>query len=219
MFSKNHPAWCILCDQIKTKEYIASAKEREVVPRNMWEGDWKICNVCGLRKHRSEYRTRKRGNETLSEAVCKECEHEKQREYRNRPGVKERTRLASKKRRAEMGKEGKANEHLQKAYGISLSDKKEMLAKNKNKCPICSTSTPEMFWTVDHCHRTGKIRDVICDRCNKMLGLSRDNPETLLAAYRYVLKHGHSEARSGICLEGIPKPDEEWEFEAQLEEP
>jgi len=92
-----------------------------------------------------------------------------------------------------------------------------MIEKNHWLCPICRTDNPGRWWAIDHCHRTGKVRDVICDKCNKMLGLANDDPCRLLSAATYLIKHGLD--RNPV--EGIPnrpKPDEEWEFEAQLEE-
>ena len=110
----------------------------------------------------------------------------------------------------------KAEEHLLKAYGMTLKEKEEIIRKNNGLCPICRTDRPDMWWTVDHCHRTGKIRDVICDKCNKMLGLAKDNPFTLLTAAHYVSNHAFNR-ESGIMVENVAKPDEERELEEDSE--
>lgn len=58
------------------------------------------------------------------------------------------------------------------------------------KCAICGSSDPGKRGTsrlcVDHCHATGKVRGLLCGWCNKMLGLARDNIETLENAIKYL---------------------------------
>lgn len=41
---------------------------------------------------------------------------------------------------------------------------------------------------VDHCHLTGKIRGLLCDRCNRGLGYFKDNSKALLNASKYILR-------------------------------
>ena len=41
-------------------------------------------------------------------------------------------------------------------------------------------------WAVDHDHKTGKIRGLLCSSCNKALGFLQDSPILALAAYRYL---------------------------------
>lgn len=47
--------------------------------------------------------------------------------------------------------------------------------------------------TVDHCHTTGQVRGVLCENCNKGLGLFKDSPERLLSAARYLLRFQEKE--------------------------
>jgi hypothetical protein len=47
---------------------------------------------------------------------------------------------------------------------------------------------------VDHCHRTGKVRGVICQGCNKALGFIKDRPETAERMAAYL--RGHDDAVS-----------------------
>lgn len=39
---------------------------------------------------------------------------------------------------------------------------------------------------VDHCHKQGHVRGLLCSNCNTLLGLAKDDPETLLRAIRYL---------------------------------
>lgn len=58
-------------------------------------------------------------------------------------------------------------------------------------CAICGASSTEngRRLCVDHCHTTGRVRKLLCDRCNRGLGFSHDNPDTLTSAARYIRTH------------------------------
>ena len=45
-------------------------------------------------------------------------------------------------------------------------------------------------WRVDHDHKTGQVRGLLCDRCNLGIGYMQDGPDILIAAARYVMKYG-----------------------------
>lgn len=54
-------------------------------------------------------------------------------------------------------------------------------------CAICGDLVQKFH--IDHCHTTGKFRDLLCSNCNSGLGLFRDNPDALRNAALYVEKH------------------------------
>jgi transposase-like protein len=55
------------------------------------------------------------------------------------------------------------------------------------RCKICRTSQSKR-WHWDHDHKTGKLRDILCNKCNLGLGLFNDSPEILKKAARYLEK-------------------------------
>jgi len=79
-----------------------------------------------------------------------------------------------------------------KSFGISTAQYQTMLAGQKGVCAIClqpETST----WkgslrrlAIDHCHQTGKVRGLLCHKCNPGLGAFKHNPEFLRKAARYL---------------------------------
>ena len=79
-------------------------------------------------------------------------------------------------------------------YGISLFQYKTMLAKQGFKCAVCMEDAPiELVGTyqsrrlsVDHNHTTGKVRGLLCIRCNSFIGFARDCPEVLQKAIDYL---------------------------------
>ena len=82
---------------------------------------------------------------------------------------------------------------LRRRYGISLAERNEMERKQGGVCAICKT-LPEHPGVngklhVDHNHKTGKVRELLCWRCNRVLGLLADDPFVAGALYKYACKH------------------------------
>jgi hypothetical protein len=63
-----------------------------------------------------------------------------------------------------------------------------MLAAQKGKCAICHYAFGQKVgdMKVDHDHKTGAVRGLLCDHCNRGLGFMRDNPDLLARASKYV---------------------------------
>jgi hypothetical protein len=76
--------------------------------------------------------------------------------------------------------------HLKNTYGITLEQFDEIVSSQNNRCPICDNPTIE--FAVDHCHRTGDIRGIICNYCNSGLGYFKDDIKALEGAIRYLQK-------------------------------
>jgi hypothetical protein len=77
--------------------------------------------------------------------------------------------------------------HLKRKYGITLEQYDEMLQAQGGGCGICGVAPPSRSSLhVDHDHRTGRIRGLLCFRHNNALGDFDDDPALLRAALRYV---------------------------------
>ncbi|WP_425545633.1 endonuclease VII domain-containing protein [Glutamicibacter creatinolyticus] len=68
----------------------------------------------------------------------------------------------------------------------------ELSESQDHKCAICGDpygmeSLKHPLY-VDHCHQTGKVRGLLCSRCNTGLGLFRDSPDLMLAAVTYLTR-------------------------------
>ncbi len=80
-----------------------------------------------------------------------------------------------------------------KKYGIAPSDFMDLLTIQNGRCAICGyseTDKPNFFPVVDHCHKTGKVRGLLCMACNQALGKFKDETDRLFAAIAYLTKHG-----------------------------
>ena len=75
------------------------------------------------------------------------------------------------------------DQRYKRRYGISYAEYKAMLSKQKNKCLICNT---EDILVVDHNHKTGEVRGLLCHGCNCAIGLLRDDPSVLQSAITYL---------------------------------
>lgn len=81
------------------------------------------------------------------------------------------------------------NKELIKSFNISLEEYDDMLERQNNLCAICrkpQNSTRNLSFAVDHCHNTGKVRGLLCDWCNRALGLFQDDVNVLKSAIKYL---------------------------------
>ena len=84
------------------------------------------------------------------------------------------------------------NYDLKKSYGITLDDYNSMLSKQNGCCFICETHVDDINTgrkknlCVDHCHKTNEVRGLLCDNCNRGIGLLRDSKELLKRAIKYL---------------------------------
>ena len=93
--------------------------------------------------------------------------------------------------------EDRRRTHLKTTYGLTLEDYEEMLSKQDGKCAICQVSQDisidrrgrvKSTLYIDHCHKTGKVRGLLCSLCNNGLGNFRDSDELLNKAVEYLKK-------------------------------
>lgn len=79
--------------------------------------------------------------------------------------------------------------HLVKTYGIDNIQYSKMLEEQKYRCAICLTDQNDLNKPlfVDHCHKSSKIRGLLCNRCNTGLGMFQDNIQNLQRALGYLL--------------------------------
>ncbi|MFI7702530.1 endonuclease VII domain-containing protein [Nonomuraea sp. NPDC049480] len=136
-----------------------TVREAVVVPEGR-----KYCPRCKEVKPVTEF-GRNRAEKSGLTAYCKPCHNVAMREER-------------------IKNHGSArNYHLKRRYGITEDDFERMLAQQGGLCAICR-AVPGTF--VDHCHRTGRVRGVLCFNCNNGLGHFGDNLVLLELAALYL---------------------------------
>jgi len=79
------------------------------------------------------------------------------------------------------------SQSLRRKYGLTITDRDALVAAQKGACPICKETPAKLV--IDHCHRSGKVRALLCDRCNRLLGVAGDDVALLQASIRFLKKH------------------------------
>jgi len=160
--------------------YRAHSTRRPMIPGA--ERQSKRCKSCAVEKMRSEFTVRQSGPRAGHLAsYCKKCSVEKSRLCQQRdPSRYERIERPSR---------------LKRLYGITVSDYDRMLVEQLGGCAICgSTDVKHRKYTrkkvvafaVDHDHTTGKVRGLLCNHCNRAVGLINDNPHIAARMANYL---------------------------------
>ena len=143
----------------------------------------KRCSICKQYKDETEFAFQNKAENKLVSA-CKECSNKRQRENRQKDleRIRERDRISYQKRkekRVENSRRYRKNNpgkimdsNLRIKYGITREQYFEMLEEQGYKCAICGKPRElhSRNFAVDHNHKTGKVRGLLCDGCNYGVG-------------------------------------------------
>lgn len=158
---------CKECKAFRRKVYLRTREKREPPAT-------KTCCDCRLEKDYSLFRKHKNyADGTMP--MCLDCYNIRRRAYRARPEVKLKTKISDKYR------------NIRKNYGLSKEEYLEFIRENPC-CVICKVSFSKERSVIDHCHVSGEIRGLLCNRCNRLLGFAQDSTEILKSAIDYLNK-------------------------------
>ncbi len=126
---------------------------------------------------RDPERVRKLANERSKRAYAKDLE-------------KSRAQARAVAARARQDEEKRAKINMRKragGAGITAEQFAKMLSDQGGVCAICRTDEPSKHagakgWNIDHCHKTRKVRFILCNACNRGLAAFRDNSMNLMRA-------------------------------------
>jgi hypothetical protein len=101
--------------------------------------------------------------------------------------ARKKIRAQEKRRRAEYLTYEKMRDGMLKTkYNMTLADFELLLDLQDRKCGTCNKAND---LCVDHCHNTGKVRGILCQGCNKSLGLIKESIDTLKNLINYLERH------------------------------
>ncbi len=92
----------------------------------------------------------------------------------------------------------KIKSYILRKYNLSKNEYNKLYKNQNGQCAICGTICKNHFdkstinirtFNIDHCHKTGKVRGLLCGGCNSMIGHADDNIEILLSAIDYLRKN------------------------------
>ena len=177
----------------------------------------KVCSICHVKKPVSEFNLHhaKTKGESKYRSECKICQtiYRKENAYKYKEGqrlyniqnaekIKKRrdeyrSNLDNREKAREYAKEYQRNnpqrqrDRTLKQYGITQQDYDTMLESQNFGCAICGTKKNgrKKNFVVDHDHKTGVVRGLLCTQCNAGLGNYKDNPESIRRAIEYLNKH------------------------------
>lgn len=180
-------------------------KHKRTVRAEKREADPKRCVKCGEVKPLSEFTIHNR-EKGQHRNFCHECEKAWIRKYHKTPQGKEKRKkwVDQNKEKIEEYKEVYRNDPektkaskkyhrkywLMKQFGLTPDDYDRMLKDQNGCCAICGSDKSgnrSKNFMIDHDHGTGKVRGLLCRRCNQAIGAFDDNPDLLRKAADYLL--------------------------------
>lgn len=139
----------------------------------------KNCACCKHRKLKEQFMINKQQKDGLS-CYCRECQHKKSAAYRekNREKIRANYRSAALKFKL-------------KKFGLTLDKYVDMLIEQKGCCAICNISDIKYkrAFDIDHNHKTGKVRGLLCKQCNFLVGLSQESFLIINKLKQYLKKY------------------------------
>lgn len=159
----------------------------------------KKCSVCKLVKKASEFIKDNRLKSGLH-SHCRKCQSVKYKKFLEKPGFKEDQKIYRKKYYDEKEKNFLLPQpiiirkaYLKRIYNLEVEEYVALIEKQNNKCAICGKEETELTRnnnkkaiSIDHCHKTGRIRGLLCGKCNKGIGYFNDDIEILQKAIEYL---------------------------------
>lgn len=175
-------SWCKSCSyELKLNKY----KKKEeagllsristITAKELKEHDLKRCPTCKLVKSLEEFYTSKNSNGGYA-SHCKECSR-----YLNKKITPN-----QRKKYYTRSKERVRNYNLIKRYGITLEEYNIILKKQNNVCAVCGGKDKKKSLAVDHNHKTGEVRGLLCGRCNPALGFIQESPKLVKQLLKYL---------------------------------
>ncbi len=148
----------------------------------------KICPVHGQLsvndiRIKDKRKISKKGNPIISR-MCRLCDNANAKAWKIKTSYKPPNR---------------SGRHRKRLYGITNEQYQSMLVLQDGKCAICKQHETRKLHgkicplSVDHCHKTGKIRQLLCHKHNLMIGYAEDSEEIMLKGLNYLRRHAAAE--------------------------
>jgi len=116
--------------------------------------------------------------------VCKECDAKRQKQWYTDHREEHKAHVKTYKLTI-----GYYEVRLREKYKLTGEEVMSRIIAQEGLCALCFESLEGRRACIDHDHKTGKVREILCSGCNTMLGFARDDPEILQKAIDYLERH------------------------------
>lgn len=110
---------------------------------------------------------------------CRKCHKEDVKDYRKK--LKVNFPVKFKKQNRDV-----ALRRILRNFGVTINEYEMLLLKQKGVCAICKEEERGKNLAVDHDHKTGRVRGLLCSRCNTVLGRVEDRVDLLKNMISYL---------------------------------
>ena len=201
---------CILCQNLYRKKWYAEKKGiKRLHRKEVREADPKFCVGCKTEKRLTEFGWHDRAKRQ-HRSICRDCVSEHSHDYYQSPRGKEKREDWIEKNKdlierykelyrlrglvhPEQKKKNSKRYMLKYEYKMTKEEYDQRLKDQDGKCAICGTEKPYnqegKNFAIDHDHKKGIIRGLLCHGCNVGLGHFKDDPSLLQRAIDYLGKY------------------------------
>lgn len=196
-----------ICKECLLEKPLADYRCRHSTDKTYYEHVCKKCQVVKAKERRNSNlpaaraAERQRNSRWAAENRDRKREHRAAYRERNKAKIKEASRLRYQAKKGEYKERHRKyyeenysrvkDAELQRKYGITLEDYEAMHLAQGGVCAICGKPETSVFrgtprsLSVDHHHKTGQVRELLCFRCNSVLGKLEESPELIKKLLAY----------------------------------
>ena len=145
----------------------------------------KVCTKCRREKPASEFGKNKQHRDGL-DSWCRTCIKKRNRErWANDPDYRKRRNGIVREYQA-AHPDVRRKSHFKRDYGLTLDQHKAMYLAQNGCCGLCHEPVEYDKTDTDHDHKTGRVRGLLCRRCNLLIGNIENNDRLLYDAFKWI---------------------------------
>jgi hypothetical protein len=131
---------------------------------------FRVCNRCGMKKDLKNFYKSSKNIVGLS-WECRDCLRKRK--------IDSEGHYKTNKRKAFLA-------YRKRIFGLSEQDLSDLFISQRGACKICRVAFIIDDYHIDHCHKSGKVRGLLCRRCNTGIGFFDDDTTLLESAIKYL---------------------------------